>query len=463
MGSKRLTVVRYVGVGGEQHEAHVVESLTAAVSEGRATVTVPATVLEDSLQLSTADVETLSHSLGPTHTTGTESSVITAAGEERGYVLGVADGGVAMAQDGQVLFLINSTEAEVLQDARAHVGTVCDVEFSLATQEPEVKATLAYCLEGISWTAHYSVVVDLEHDRYDFVGKYSLTNNCGCDLENYDVELLACSSFPEEKTLHMKKTLSKKKKKRASGSSEPLYDFLSIGSEVSADFWSRGGAEVAYRLARPVTLVNGCTTSVTFTQGVIEPINKHHFVKFTVRGDRSGLVEKEEATHTANGEAVLEIQNLKEHGLGMALPFGELRVYNAGGVLSEASVGYMPSTSAEEVIRIAVGEEPGLTAKREVLSFTKSESKRTISEKIQLTVSNNSLTVLTVLVEDTVYRWHNWKVVEVEPDFHPNGTDKIRWVLPEVQVDTEETIVYTVVYSWDADAPPMPIAVPSLQ
>merc|ERR1711879_859349 len=158
------------------------------------------------------------------------------------------------------------------------------------------------------------------------------------------------------------------------------------------------------------------------------------------------------ASTTVNGFQVIEIQNLKAQGLGFRLPAGPIQILHTNNPNHFEVESFYDSalrlTEETEVIRIDLKEMQNLHGVREQVRITRDDKKCSITEEVNITVTNKSYFPVTVIVEDSLYRWKNWKITQTSSEFHPNGKDRARWVLT-VPINGEKTIQYTVLYTWE--------------
>lgn len=199
-------------------------------------------------------------------------------------------------------------------------------------------------------------------------------------------------------------------------------------------------------------------TTISFAHGKTEPINKHYLLEFQVPTKYHQLDKEESSSNyfaNANTLQVLEIQNMKERGLGLRLPKGPISIFYSNSLKENSQFQnsivdrfFVPVTEDSELIRISLKQEGSISGTKTKDRFTKDDAKKLITETFTLTITNSTNDIITTMVEDTLYRWNNWKVTTTSGEFHPNGKDKIRWLVTVAPAQTEN-IQYTVQYSWD--------------
>jgi hypothetical protein len=298
-------------------------------------------------------------------------------------------------------------------------------------------------------------VISESENLYHFQGKYHILNNTNITYQNVDVTLVdqRLRTNGKPKSGFSKKKLSPSKNastgfKSNRRSSYEMDDLPGIPSSHPI--------LASYQLKNPVDLPPGETT-VVFTQGIIQPINKHYLLTFPTSTPSGDLIDNDKAfSYSGNGTSseVLEVQNLAEHGLGLALPAGKLNVSwtdvrsNAHTNVVSHHEGFVSATEENEFISLTLGTVDNVVGNRSQQSFTNSHG--SMSESITVKVSNRSNLPVNVLVEDSAYRWHNWKVTTPTPnlEFHPNGKHKVRWYLQNIQPNAEEAIQYTMQYDY---------------
>lgn len=212
----------------------------------------------------------------------------------------------------------------------------------------------------------------------------------------------------------------------------------------------------SFLVDKPIDILPGLN-SITFAQGVIEPINKHFLVSFCIQNTYEDKIIDENSQHLARsynilGYEVIEIQNSNAQGFGFKFPPGNVQILNTNNPesfeIESFSQSSLSFTDESEVIRFNLREIPTLIGHRSETKSTRDDKKCTITDDIVLTVTNKSYHPITALVEDELYRWKNWKITQTSTEFHPNGKDKARWIL-KLPPNACETIHYTVQYSWE--------------
>jgi len=309
---------------------------------------------------------------------------------------------------------------------------------------------LVYAVDDLfQWTAAYTVIVDERNDSFHFSGRYDITNMTDSTFEQVSLSLITEGHAPSLSSSPRNKGKRKRNvsiNRRRSGS----YETAIISKPFQED-------TISFPVKRVVDIRPGAN-SVHLAHGLIQPINKHYLVSFLPPPGISHRIPSLDANATdpareVSGNEVIEIQNVETNGLGLRLPAGHVQVIHASGQednydMEEVVETSIANTEPLEFITVVLDPNRNLTGRRERVRVLRDDKKKSFTEDISMTIRNKSNTTVTAIVEDALYRWKNWKITQTAPEFHPNGTNKARWVVVLVPNATE-TITYTVQYVWE--------------
>lgn len=323
----------------------------------------------------------------------------------------------------------------------------------------------------LTCSARYTVVISESENLYHFQGQYHVQNNTDVDFSNVDLTFTDLGQeptrAPKSKTknknsfsnINSKKMKPSLHKRNSSGD-----DYYSESRSYSESGFSRPPTAnplgTSYQWKSRVDLPRGLT-SLVFTQGIIQPINKHYLLSFPAPahltigvGDLHDESSDGQFDVETYADEVLEVQNLLEQGLGLPLPPGKLQVVygdnrNGSSTLENSQLDNVAATEESEFISLKLGQVKSIVGTRTQQSFSNSHG--SIVETINLKIKNHSHQPVNLLVEDVAIRWHAWKVTTPTPalEFHPNGKNKFRWYLQNILPNAEETITYTIQYDYN--------------
>lgn len=309
-----------------------------------------------------------------------------------------------------------------------------------------------YFLKLFFWIHYPSVIISEAENAFHFSGKYTITNASNHVFKNAQVTLVTSTRPPVEKKSKNKSSNFKKMKVNNTNS----YSMKRRSKGYDSPQQPTSDKSYAFPIKNPLDIPLDKTT-ISFAHGKTEPINKHYLLEFPPQPKFHHL-DKEENTNYYPQAAtfqVLEIQNMKERGLGLRLPKGPISVFYSNSLKENTQFQnsivdqfFVPVTEDNELIRISLKQENAITGTKTRDKFTKDDAKKIITETFTLAIVNSTNDIINSMVEDSLPRWNNWKVTTTSIEFHPNGKDKIRWLVTVAPGQTEN-IQYTVQYSWD--------------
>ena len=333
--------------------------------------------------------------------------------------------GLLLAADGSWL-VVRSDDGAVLTLARASVDEVRlarpPADLSLrptleAVIEParagRVEAELSYLTGGLSWNAEHTVVRQGER-RAEWSTAVTVENTTGVDFVNAELKLVAGEPRRETPAPIPYQRLGAAMAMEA--------------KEQSADLSEQAFAEYhLYSLGRPATLRDRESQSLT----MIEP----HDVKTTPRylyrgGDPRGVASQ------------IEVMNTKESGLGMPLPGGRVRFYEAdpAGALQFTGETRIAHTPEGEKVTLEIGYAFDLAAERRDVSSRKI-SDREREQTVEIKLRNRKKTDVSIVVEERV--GGDIEVTQKTHDFVRKDANTLEFTVP-VPAGKEVAVRYTV-------------------
>ncbi|HEU4394423.1 MAG TPA: DUF4139 domain-containing protein, partial [Planctomycetota bacterium] len=116
----------------------------------------------------------------------------------------------------------------------------------------------------------------------------------------------------------------------------------------------------------------------------------------------------------------LELENRKDHGLGIPLPAGRMRVQKrdeADGFPELVGEDAIDHTPKDEKVRLKMGDAFDLVGERRQMDFQVDHGARWIRESYEIKVRNHKAEAVDVLVAERMYRWVTWNVERKNRDF----------------------------------------------
>lgn len=146
----------------------------------------------------------------------------------------------------------------------------------------------------------------------------------------------------------------------------------------------------------------------------------------------------------------LGFRNDQTSGLGMPLPAGRLRINkqdSADGTLEFIGEDVIDHTPADENLRVRLGNAFDVVAERRRTDYSVDTSAKTLHESFEIKVRNHKETPVTVNVNEVLYRWVNWDVIESSHHFDKLDARSIQFPV-DVEPGGEAIVTYEVRYSW---------------
>ncbi len=144
----------------------------------------------------------------------------------------------------------------------------------------------------------------------------------------------------------------------------------------------------------------------------------------------------------------IDFDNDRRAGLGIPLPAGRARVFEAdGALLGEVRLGH---TAPGTPIELDLGEVFDLSSERSTLDFRIDRTGHILTERLQWTVRNGKSVPVQVRVEDVLPRWSDWEIIESEQGWDRVDAQQIAF---DVMVPAEDKRIfsYTVRYRLPPD------------
>lgn len=146
--------------------------------------------------------------------------------------------------------------------------------------------------------------------------------------------------------------------------------------------------------------------------------------------------------------ATVSLHNTDKAGLGLPLPAGRVRVFEAGAngddLLGESRLSHTPVGAQ---IDLQLGEAFDLGAKREATAFELDRSGRTLTESFAVSLANAKPTDVVVRVIESLPRWSDWQILASSVPVAEQGAHRVEFDVP-VPARGETRLTYTVRYRW---------------
>ncbi|MDX1530685.1 MAG: hypothetical protein R3362_04095 [Rhodothermales bacterium] len=255
------------------------------------------------------------------------------------------------------------------------------------------RTQVSYLTNGLAWEADYVAVVDAEEDAVDLTGWVTLNNQSGATYRDARLQLMAGDvRRVQDQQLRMRD-----------------FDVAMEAAAAQPAFQEEAFFEYhLYTLDGTTTLANRETKQLTLLSApeagvvrklVIDPGG--YYTPFFGRNARPGAGG---ATVEYNAAVVLELQNTEANGMGMPLPAGTVRVYQADrtGTLQFVGEDRINHTARNEPVRLYVGDAFDVIGTRREVE-NRRISDRVREQTVEVQVRNRKETPAEVTVVERLY------------------------------------------------------------
>ncbi|AKB29630.1 hypothetical protein MSSIT_2911 [Methanosarcina siciliae T4/M] len=276
----------------------------------------------------------------------------------------------------------------------------------------------SYLTSGMNWNADYIVKTNADDTKADIQGWVSIDNGAGTTYENARLKLVAGE-------VHR------------TAVSKTSYDYavdeaVPMSSDGGGGFVEETLFEYhLYTLERPATLKNNQVKQISLLSADSVPVEKELIF---------------DVSKSENVQAVLNLENSKEKGLGMPLPAGVMRVYKSDSdgqlqFLGEDSIDHTPK---DEDVKVVVGNSFDVTATRTQTDYDKvSNDVRRQSYEIEL--KNHKSEAQTVRIVEHFYG--DWEIITSSDSSEKTDAYTVEWEVT-VPSDGSKKITFTVEYRY---------------
>ncbi|WP_306534292.1 DUF4139 domain-containing protein [Geobacter sp.] len=293
---------------------------------------------------------------------------------------------------------------------------------SAAVEKRTIEAS--YLTGGISWRADYVVTLSEKDDRASLAGWVTIDNRSGATYRNASLKLVAGDvNRVQDRPPRMAKAM------REEVMAAPAPQFQ---EEAFFEYH-------LYTLQRPSTIKENQTKQISLVTADAVPVKKEFLLKgesfyyYSTAGDAMGKQKV---------GVFVEVENRKEHNLGMPLPKGIVRVYkrDAGGSLQFVGEDTIDHTPEKETVRVKLGDAFDVVAERKQTEWKKIAAD-TYEAAFEIKLRNHKKEDITVKVVEPVPG--DWQMLSSS---HPHTKGDAFSAVFNVPVprDGEATLAYRV-------------------
>jgi len=287
--------------------------------------------------------------------------------------------------------------------------------------QQEIEAT--YLTNGLNWKADYVLSVNEDSTEMDVAGWVTLNNQSGAAYEEAKLKLVAGDvniARPEMKDFAM-------------------MEAQAMRAQAAPQMQQESFAEYhLYTLPRRTTIKQNQSKQVSLLTAEGVEIEK----VYEYRGNTSYYSQQIGRIENEKVDVMVTFQNSEENSMGMPLPAGIMRMYQADsdGMMQFAGEDRIDHTPKDEEVRLTMGQAFDIVAERVQTDFTKLGS--TVYEAaFEITIRNHKEEDVTVDVVEPMPG--DWDVLSNSHEFEKK--DAFTAIFPvEVEADGESVLEYRV-------------------
>jgi hypothetical protein len=289
----------------------------------------------------------------------------------------------------------------------------------------------SYLTSNMNWSADYVLTVSRDEKSADLDGWVTLVNNSGAAYANAKLQLVAGKVNTEPTALPMK--------------SRNYSQLVTVDAAAPAVFQQENLSEYhLYTLERRTSIQNNETKQISLLSGTNIPVEKYLAVEGQQYWYRNPQGIGNAIPQPVN--VFYRFKNDQKSNLGMPLPAGTVRVYQAdskGAVqfAGENSIGHIPK---DEDVRVYVGDAFDVVCERRQMDYKKLAGDLYEME-YQITLRNHKDSPVTVEVREPV--GGDWEVVNSNYKWTKLDSTTIGFSIP-VEKDGAATLDYRVRVKW---------------
>jgi len=281
----------------------------------------------------------------------------------------------------------------------------------------------SYLARSLSWIADYVLTVARDDKTADVDGWVTVTNGSGTTFRNAQLQLVAGD-------------LNRVKRELGAIAEDAMQRAPAAAPRMSQESFSDYHL---YSLARKTTINNAETKQVTMLGATAFPVTKRYVVDGNYayyRGSRTGAPIKDDV------EVFYQFKNEEKAGLGMPMPAGTVRVYQADsrGGLQFVGEDRIDHTPKDELLNLKIGNAFDVVCERKQKEFQKIASD-VYEFEYEITLRNHKATAVTVEVNEPI--GGTWRMLSASHPWEKTAAFAAQFKLP-VPPDGSTTLTYRV-------------------
>jgi len=280
----------------------------------------------------------------------------------------------------------------------------------------------SYLARSLAWNADYVLTVARDDRSADLDGWVTVTNGSGTAFRNARLQLVAGDLNRVRQALNESRDMAM----RAESAAAPAMTQESLG-----DYH-------LYTVARKTTVANNETKQISMLTGTGVPIEKRYVVEGQQIYYRNALHPGSPIKDVV--QVYYQLKNDARGGLGMPMPAGNVRVYQAdakGGLqfMGEDRIGHTPK---DETLRLHTGNAFDIVCERKQTDFEKIAA-ATYEVEYAITLRNHKETPIAVQVNEPI--GGTWRILQSSHQWTKSDAFAAQFNVP-VAANGEATLTY---------------------
>jgi hypothetical protein len=363
-----------------------------------------------------------------------------------GTLLSTSGGLVLRAADGTVR-VVSGYSGLQFPELPGGLITKPTLVWDVSTEKPGThRARVTYQTGGITWWADYNLIFtegkDANSGLLDVGAWVSIINQSGAGYADAKLKLIAGDvqriEAPERIVEYRRRFALAEAAREPGFEEKPFFEYH------------------LYTLGRPTTLPDNSTKQIELFPASREVPAEKVLVYYGLAQGFRGVFPSPVTDRSIGTESnkkvdiYLRFENSEKTGMGMPLPSGRVRVSKmdpADQSLEFIGEDTIDHTPKDEKVLIKLGSAFDVVGERKQIDFKVDTMRNWLDEEIEIKLRNHKEEPVNVIVKENLYRWINWEITKKTHDYEKVDARTIHFPV-RVAKDGEETIRYTVHYTW---------------
>ncbi|MBN2102988.1 DUF4139 domain-containing protein [bacterium] len=282
----------------------------------------------------------------------------------------------------------------------------------------EQKTEISYLTRGMNWHAEYVALLNEGNSRLDLSGWVSIDNRSGATYENAKLKLVA----GDVNVIRQRRLKS-----------DERLQILGAAEGEDHQFEEKSFFEYhLYTLQRKSTLKDNQTKQISLFPPTATKTEKVYIYDGSRYGEKVRV-------H-------LEFKNSKADGLGIPLPKGVVRVYQADtdGALEFIGEDRIDHTPEDETVRLFIGNAFDIIGER-IVKESRKISQRSRQESVEIVIKNHKKESVSITVVERFGT--DWQITGASKKHQKKDAETAEFDVP-VSAGGETMLTYTVLLNW---------------